>query len=479
MRRTAALLLLLAAGCHAATLEVTLTSSPITDEDPFAGVERLELRWPSGAIDHLPFERGATLRLTPPPQARDGLLEIAVVAGGTVVGLGRTAIRRSQRTATAYVGRVNRFVSVAGGGPIQPRFGATATLLAGGDVLFAGGATRGSPGLPDAASITAALELYHPGTGRFAAVPPQRIGERIYHAAVALADGGALLAGGLGKFGASDEIVHVAADGSASVIGHLPSPRYAAAAYGDGSSLALIGGYTAPDGMGGGTLATDAVVVDQSGNVTSFPLPSPRAFAVAEWSPGGVLVTGGVDTTGPRDDALLYRGPRSSGPMLSPLAPTAGRARMLSPRVGHTATRLDPDGRILIYGGNDGRASVAAPELWSPVDGGFVDLPPYNLTGREHHAAVTLGDGSALLVGGEHVPQRMAAPSPVRELLEFAGATLTVDARPTPARADAGVVLLGDGSVLYAGGAVDDPRTVAGGAQIWVSCLGACLTPAP
>jgi hypothetical protein len=204
-------------------------------------------------------------------------------------------------------------------------------------------------------------------------------------------------------------------------------------------------------------------------------LPTPRAFAVATPFAGGVLVTGGVDAAGPRADALVYDA--AAGVFAAP-TPASARAQMRSPRVGHSATLL-PDGTIFVYGGNDGRASVAAPELFSPSAGGFSDLPPYSLSARERHAAVTVEDGTLLVVGGEESPQRMATPSPVRQLLLFDAGTLTVNPLPTPARADADMVRLGDGSVLYVGGAVDDPRTLAGGAQLFVPCFAACLAPNP
>ena len=83
--------------------------------------------------------------------------------------------------------------------------------------------------------------------------------------------------------------------------------------------------------MGGGTLATDAVLVDPSGSVTSVTLPAPRAFAVATRLAGGnVLITGGSDTTGVVATALLYDAGAKTFSMLAPSGD--GRAAMQVPR---------------------------------------------------------------------------------------------------------------------------------------------------
>src|SRR5262249_48921337 len=128
---------------------------------------------------------------------------------------------------------------------------------------------------------------------------------------------------------------------------------------------------------------------------------------------------------------------------------------------------------------------VAAAELWSPDAGGFVDPPIFNLRPRQRHAAAALGDGSVMLVGGESVPQRMAVPAPVQNLVHYTpdpngqSGVFADDLRPSPARAEATATLLSDGSLLYVGGAVGDPRTLAGGAHLFVPCFAACLAVTP
>ena len=480
------------AGCSSSSaLDVTVITSPVLDQAPFAGVDRVELRWRRPGVDpviqHGSWPAGTTeLTLHPPPLVDNTVLELAAVSNGVVVAIGRTPPLASDANATSvYVGLVNQFSSTATPRPLaSARFGASATMLGDGRVLIAGGATRGAPGVPDPSSISAMVDLYDPTSGTFAAFTGAAdFAERIYHAAGATPDGGVLFAGGLGKFGPLDDIYAIGPTRSAS-IGKLPSPRWAAASTSlDDGSLLVVGGYTDSDGMGGGTLATDAVIVDPSGSVSTVALPAPRAFAVAtRLSDGNVLVTGGRDTTGVLDSGLVFDAGAKSFSMLSP----SGDARlaMQVPRVSHTATLL-PSGAVFLFGGNDGRESVGNTELWTPDSGGFVDTHVFNLQPRERATATALGDGTVVLAGGETSPQPLATPSPVLDPIVYRPApgmttgVLDDDLTDASARAEATSTALIDGSVLYLGGGVSNPRTLAGGAEIFVPCFGPCLDLTP
>jgi len=438
----------------------------------------------SPVVDHVAWKQASQLSVTPPSLVDGTTLELAAIANGNVVAVGRTApLAKGARAASAYVGLVNQFVAAPTERALtSARFGASATVLGDGRVLIAGGATRGSPGLPDPSSISALVDLYDPAAGTFTVFHADNFVERIYHAAGPTKDGGVLFAGGLGKFGPLDDVYKIDAE-HAGVVGKLPAPRWAAAAVtlADGTLL-VVGGYTSSDGTGGGMLAPDALVVAADGSSTAVALPSPRAFAVATLLPDGtVLVTGGRDDMGPRDDALLFS--PSTMSFAAP-APSAGaRANMLTPRFAHTATRL-PSGAVFLFGGNDGRSSVGSPELWSPDAGGFVDSPVFNLAPRQRSAAAALADGTVVVAGGESSPQPMAIPSPVLDIIVFqpatAGAAGTLgNSGVAPARAEATATTLADGSVLYAGGGIGDPRSLAGGAELYVPCSGACLAVTP
>ncbi|HEY2743852.1 MAG TPA: kelch repeat-containing protein, partial [Polyangia bacterium] len=460
------------------------------DESPFAGVTSLELRWKRPnlptVIEHGSWPEGTVaLSLTTPGLVDGSQLEIAAIANDTVVAVGRTPPLLGDAGATSvYVGLINQFVAT----PLpralsSARFGASATVLGDGRVLLAGGATRGAPGVPDPASITALVDLYDPTAGTFTVfTTPSDFSERIYHAAGPSAAGGVIIAGGLGKFGPLDDVYAIDPT-SSSAIGKLPTPRWAAASAPlAGGSLVVIGGYTTSDGMGGGTLATDALVVGPTGSVASVTLPSPRAFAVATPLGGNgstFLVSGGVDATGTAlDSALLFD---ASAMSFSMLAPTGdGRAAMQTPRVGHTATAL-PSGDVFVYGGNDGHESVANFELYSASAGGFIDTHVFNLVPRQRQSAVALPDGTLVLAGGESSPQPLATPSAVLDPLVYHPAAtgdmgiLEDDLADSTARAEASLTALIDGSLLYVGGGVSNPRTLAGGGELFVPCFADCL----
>jgi hypothetical protein len=479
---------LLVVGCSSSSkLDVALFTSPLLDEAPFAGVDTLELRWKRPnlptVIEHGAWPEGTVeLSLTTPGLVDGSQLEIAAIANDTVVAVGRTPpLIGDAGAAAVYVGLVNQFVSTPTPRALSSaRFGASATVLGDGRVLIAGGASRGSPGLPDPSSISSLIDLYDPSSGTFTVfTAPSDFAERIYHGAAPSAAGGVMIAGGLGKFGPLSDVYKLDPT-SSSAVGMLPSPRWGAAAVTlPSGTLALIGGYTTSDGMGGGTLATDAILVAPDGSSTTVAMPAPRALAVATLLPDGtVLVSGGSDTTGVLDSALLFDPTNAS---FTPLAPTGdGRAAMQTPRLGHTATAL-PSGDVFVYGGNDGRESVANFELYSLAAGGFVDTHVFNLTPRQRQSAVALGDGTVLLAGGESSPQPMATPSAVLDPLVYHPAptgdsgVLEDDFANSTARAEATLTALVDGSVLYVGGGISDPRTLAGGGEIFVPCFADCL----
>ncbi len=479
---------ILLVGCSSSKkLDVTLLMSPVLDEAPFAGVDTLELRWKRPnlptVIEHGSWPEGTVeLSLTSPGLVDGAQLEIAAIANDTVVAVGRTPPLLGDATAaTVYVGLINQFVATPTARALSSaRFGASATVLGDGRVLIAGGATRGSPGLPDPSSITSLIDLYDPGAGTFTVfTAPSDFAGRIYHGAAPSAAGGVLIAGGLGKFGPLSDVYKLDPT-SSSAVGTLPSPRMGAASVALASgALALIGGYTSSDSMGGGTLATDAIIVAPDGTSTTVPLPAPRALAVATLlADGTVLVSGGTDTTGVLDSALLFDPTSSTFTMLAPTGDA--RAAMQTPRLSHTATAL-PSGDVFIYGGNDGRESVANFELYSTGAGGFVDTHVFNLTPRERQSAVALADGTMLLAGGESSPQPMATPSAVLDPLVYHPAptgdmgVLEDDLAESTARAEATLTALIDGSVLYVGGGVSDPRTLAGGGELFVPCFADCL----
>jgi hypothetical protein len=126
-----------------------------------------------------------------PPDLRDGFSATllatgeVLLAGGYSVHGGYAARGDILASAVLYNPTTNTFRPA--GRMATPRAGQTATLLADGRVLFTGGFT--------AQGVTASAELYDPSTGAFAPTG-QMAAKRQKHAAVRLEDGQALIVGG-------------------------------------------------------------------------------------------------------------------------------------------------------------------------------------------------------------------------------------------------------------------------------------------
>jgi len=123
---------------------------------------------------------------------------------------------------------------------------------------------------------------------------------------------------------------------------------------------------------------------------------------------------------------------------------------MLSPRSGHTATRL-PDGRVLIAGGmRQNQDFYRSAELFDPATGKFQPTGEM-LVGRVGHVAVLLASGKVLIAGGwiGHGTTDEA------ELYDPATGKFSAIAHMTTKRGRPEATLLRDGNVLITGGGAD------------------------
>ena len=488
-----------------------------TSDDPLAAIDTLEVRTeppaPAAAASS-PFHEGGhgALDVAALLGATPATLDVLGIGNGDVLSLGRTLpLAAGATTASVYVGLLDTFqpTPMPRDGALA-RYGCSATPFAAGDaVLLAGGAserpatTSGLPALPRADALVAALELYDAQSGSFRSVGSD-LDARIYHAAVALpgAAGSILLLGGWGQSGDGtvgplDEVVRVTRDGDGVRVEHdgtLPVTLWGhtATLLPDGSGVLIVGGYT--DSAGTSLTPSAFVYTPGTGETTTVTLPSPRAFAVAtdlHDAAGEILITGGVDGSGARDDALVYE-PKTRS-LASPAPGGAQfRATMLSRRVGHTATLLG-DGHVLVVGGSDGTTTVSAPEVFDPVRLGFLSVDAQSTSAiepRQNHQAVALDDGSLLVFAGESAGAATLALVPrVERLTPAAGApaigtgtmpfplvvTAVSDALPH-ATAVATSATLADRSILYVAGAVPAAAPDAS-AALFVPCYGACQMP--
>jgi N-acetylneuraminic acid mutarotase len=136
-------------------------------------------------------------------------------------------------------------------------------------------------------------------------------------------------------------------------------------------------------------------------------MPTGRAaHTMTALADGRVLVVGGVVSgLSPRQPATTVGQVEIYDPATKSWTATAPLAQ---PRFGHTATLL-PDGRVLVVGGsvsktvnseNAGSETLGSVEIYSPATGRWEFATPLT-TPRSGHTATTLLDGTVLIVGGE------------------------------------------------------------------------------
>ncbi|MCI0342166.1 MAG: hypothetical protein L0216_13650 [Planctomycetales bacterium] len=303
------------------------------------------------------------------------------LADGRVLVCGGSAGGPALRTAEVYDPARDEFLPT--GDMTVPRAGHSATLLPGGSgdgrVLVAGG-------LDDGGRVLDTVEVFDPSTGTFSPAPGRLSEPRRHHTATALASGAVLLAGGL-LSGPGDPLrASATADlydpGSGLVrrAGSLAGPRaeHTATRLASGHVL-LVGGTTHLPEPGA---RADAEVYEpgpswaEAGSFAPVesPLACPRTLHSATLRPDGtVLIAGGTTAPFPEllpvtvllevfvPDALgraptaPYGGLPATGLFVQPVGP-AGEPVVLPGAVqgltAHAAALL-PGGAVLVAGGAD------------------------------------------------------------------------------------------------------------------------------
>jgi ELWxxDGT repeat protein len=297
----------------------------------------------------------------------------------------------------------------------------TATLLANGKVLVAGGLGNGNP--------IKSTELYDPASGNWSATG-NLTERRSRHTATLLPDGRVLVAGGFAanSVALKSAEIYDPATGAWSSTGSLITARgtHAATLLADGKVLVVggaIGSAELYDPTTGTWTATGSPITHRS-DVRAVRLPN-----------GKVLIAGGSVAVGVSTNTCeLYDPATGTWSVTGNL--TVGRRS-------HTTTLL-PNGKVLAAGGVSVNAAINEAELYDPATGTWTATGTLT-TGRQDHTAVLLPTGKVLVAAGLRVLGNAELYDPATGSWSATGSLIGPRVYHT-------TTLLTNGTVLAAGG---------------------------
>jgi hypothetical protein len=322
----------------------------------------------------------------------------------------------------------------------------TATLLPNNKVLVAYGSKSAANGVG-----LSSVELYDVGTGTFTEIVGED-GTGIYgHTATLLANGNVLLAGGFvnsvwdygGSASSNGAGLYDSATGVFSVTGNMTASRggHTATLLASGQVLMAGGADQDPTGTG---LASAELYDPTTGAFTQTGSMAVGRFlhTATQLQNGKVLIVGGAltSTSNPVATAEIYDPATGTFTMTGAMA---------TAREQHTATLLT-DGRVLIVGGgspvsgSSGLQATATAEVYDPSTGSF-SVTGSMAEARAFHTATLLPNGTVLVAGG-------GVENSTAEIYDPATGSFSTTGGMEIGRSGHTATLLPNGSVLVAGG---------------------------
>jgi len=333
----------------------------------------------------------------------------------------------------------------------------TATVLANGKVLIAGGY--------DGTEVLATAELFDPATGTFTPTGAMNT-PRFQHTATLLNNGKVLITGGtnnLAWLSGAGEVGDLATaelfdpdTGTFTPTGTMSEVRI------EHTATLLPNGKVL---VAGGTADNVAELFDPA--TGSFTTTTGQLITGGRWGCSATLLNDGrVLIAGGSDNENAWLGvPLIAAELFDPTTGTFTAANsMVGARYDHTATLLQ-NGEVLLAGGFNGQP-IAAAELFDPTSGSF------STTGTMHamragHTATLLDDGTVLVTGGFSYDTPGALSS--SELFDPATNMFVRTGSMSTARYSHAAARLNNGTVLITGGVSNTgpPAVITSSAELY------------
>jgi hypothetical protein len=329
------------------------------------------------------------------PRARHTATALAdgriLIVGGVYSVFDKSQGSTGKTTATAELYDPATETFTPTGSLATARYGHTATLLPGGQVLIAGGM--------NGTAYVMGGELYDPKTGTFQPTGGL-LAPRRDHTATLLDGGKVLIVGGFGPGDLTICELYDALTGKFTATGALAVARlgHSSTLLKNGKVLVVGGGsFVSPPGI------VNAELYDPMTGVFSATgaLSARRDTHTATLLPDGrVLVVGGRGN----GNTSLGQGEFASAEIYDPATGlfTLTPGSLATQRFAHTATLLG-NGKVLIAAGENQLATstvLASAELFDPATGTFT-ITGTLVNVRTDHRAVLLPNGKVLLIGGQ------------------------------------------------------------------------------